>query len=451
MNKEKGFYRMVLALVIPIALQNLINVGVQTADVVMLGKVNQNVLAASSLAGQISFILDLFFFGITSGALVLTSQYWGKNDKTTIAKIMGIAMRVSILAAITFTVIAQIFPYQLMRIFSSEDIIIKEGIDYLRIVSFSYIFTAVTLIYLNVMRSVERVVVSTVIYLISLITNVILNSILIFGLFGVPKLGIQGAAIATLCARILEFVMVLIYDKLFNNVIEFKIKYIFAKNRILFADFLRYSAPVVMNELAWGAGCAAVTAIMGQMSSNVVAANSIVQVTRRLSTVVSFGIASATAIILGKTIGENKLKKAKQYSRKFIKISLMAGLMASAVVLIVRPIAMNVMNLEVEAREYLSFMMLVMAYFVIAQAFNTEMIVGIFRSGGDTKYGLMVDVTTLWCGAIVLGYIAAFVLKLSVPIVYMILLCDEILKIPFCIYRYRSGKWLKNVTRQVGE
>jgi len=447
MIDNKSFYKMAFALVMPMALQNLINVGITSIDVLMLGKVSETVLSAASLAGQVQFIMMLIFFGLTSGAAVLTAQYWGKGDTKSIENIMGICMRFSLLVSIFFTVAVLLFPAQIMRIFTSEAPVIAEGVKYLRIVSLSYVFMAITMIYLNILRSVERVIVSTVIYLISLIINVIIAVLLIFGLFGFPKLGIQGAAIATLVSRAVELISVFIYDKKYNDVIRFKLSSLFAHDKFLFRDFLVYSIPVTLNELMWGAGIAMNAVVIGHLGSSVVSANSVAQIARQLATVIAFGLANATAITVGKAIGENNFEAAKEYSNRFIKLSILAGVVGAIVILIIRPIAMAVLNLTPVTQDYLSTMMFVMSYFVVAQALNTTLIVGVFRGGGDTKFGLFLDVTTMWGGSILLGTLAAFVFKWSVPVVYIILMSDELIKIPLTAWRYRSRKWLNNVTR----
>lgn len=446
-NEKKEFYKKVFILVFPMALQNLINVGVTSADVLMLGKVGETVLSASSLAGQVQFIMTLIFFGLTSGASVLTAQYWGKRDIRTIEKVIGIALRFSCIVSILFTVAALAIPNIIMHIFSSEIDVIEEGIKYLRIVAFSYLFTAFTMIYLNIMRSVERVVISTIVYLISLILNIMLNAIFIFGLLGVPAMGIQGAALATLIARIVEFGIVFFYAKRINKEVVFRIKDIFVKDKLLFKDFLVYSIPVMINELMWGAGVSMNTAIMGHLGSAVVAANSVTQVTRQLATVVSFGVANATAIVVGKAIGENKYKEADVYASRFVKLSIMTGFAGALVILIARPIAINHLSLTPLAQTYLSTMMIIMSYFSLAQSYNTTLVVGVFRAGGDTKFGLILDVTTMWGCSILIAALAAFVWKLPIVVVYMILMSDEIIKIPFTTIRYKSRKWLKNVTR----
>lgn len=443
------FYKSVFVLVIPMALQNLINVGVTAADVIMLGKVGETALSGASLAGQVQYIMVLFLFGLTSGATVLTAQYWGKGDKKAIEKILALGMKAAIAVTAVFTIAALVIPGLLMKIFSNDPAVIAQGILYLRIVAFSYILMGITQVYLYVMRSVERVVVATVVYLVSLIVNVILNAIFIFGLLGCPAMGIQGAALGTLAARFVELILVFGYARLFNKDIKFRIRYFLKSDKPLMQDFLRYALPVVMNEVMWGLGTAANTAILGHMGSAAVAVNSVAQVARQLATVVAFGLSSATAIYLGKTIGEKKFEHAKAYARHFLILSVVMGAVGGVLILIASPIATSFLSLTDGAKEYLRFMFFVMSYFVVAQAYNTTMIVGVFRSGGDTRFGLILDVSTMWGGSILCGWIAAFVFKCSVPVVYMILMCDELLKVPVSTIRYRSYKWIKDITREM--
>jgi putative MATE family efflux protein len=440
---------MVLSLVIPIALQNLINVGVNAADVLMLGKVSEEVLSGASLGGQVQFIMTLIFFGLTSGASVLVAQYWGKKDIITIEKVLGISVRISIVIACLFTAVTYCFPEPIMRLLSNNAQVVEEGAKYLRIVCFSYIFSSLTMVYLNILRSVENVMISTIIYSISLIVNIIGNAVLIFGLWGFPELGIQGAAMSTLAARIIELVIVFYYDRCRNKIFQFKLRLLFQRDKLLSRDFIKFSIPVVINELLWGSGVAVIAAIIGHMGSAASAANSIVQVVRQLAQVLSFGVASATAIVIGKAIGEGALEMARQYGKRLVMISIGTGILGSIVVLITRVIVLGNMNLSSEAMSYLSAMMFVMAYFVIGQSYNTTMVVGVFRAGGDTKFGLLIDVVFMWMVSILIGALGAFVFKWSVPIVYMVLLSDEIIKLPFTTKRYLSYKWLRNITRNV--
>lgn len=444
------FYKDILALVIPLALQNLINVGVTAADVIMLGKVGEKVLSGASLAGQVQYIMVLFLFGLTSGATVLTAQYWGKGDKNTIEKILALGVKAAIVVTVVFTAAALFIPGLLMQIFTSDPEVIAEGIKYLRIVAYSYVIMGITQVYLYIMRSVERVIVATVVYLASLICNVILNAVLIFGLLGFPAMGIRGAAIATLVSRLLELALVFGYARLYNKDIKFRLQYFLHSERYLVKDFLTYALPVVLNEVMWGLGTAANTAVLGHLGSAAVAANSVAQVARQLATVVAFGLGSATAIYLGKTIGEKKLEHAKAYARKFIFLSVVMGAVGGVLILAAAPVAAAVLSLSETAKGYLRFMFFVMSYFVIAQSYNSTLVVGVFRSGGDTRFGLALDVCTMWGCSILCGALAAFVLKCSVPVVYVILMSDELIKIPITTWRYRKYKWLKDVTREAG-
>ena len=448
-TNEKRFYKQVFALVVPIALQNLINVAVQSADVLMLGRVGEEVLSAASLAGQVNFVLTLLFFGISSGAAVLTAQYWGKHDTRAIEKVLSIALRFSLVAGVAFAVAALAVPEVLMRIFTPHPVLIAEGAKYLRIVAPTYVTMSFTMIYLQAMRSVERVHISTVVFSISLVTNVIANAIFIFGLLGAPAMGIQGAALGTLIARAVELVIVVGYA-VKNSTIRLRAADFVRSHKVLLADFWHFSLPTIANEVLWGLGISTAAGIIGHLGPSAVAASSVSQVVRQLATVVCFGIAAATAIILGKTLGAGEIEKAAAYSKRLVKLAVLTGAGGSVLVLLVRPLVLGVMTLTPQAQDYLRFLLLVNCVLLPAMAFNCTMIVGVFRSGGDTRVGFFIDVFGLWCFAILLGFLAAFVFRWPVYVVYVILLSDEIVKIPMCIWRYRQGVWLKNVTRGMG-
>ncbi len=447
MDERKSFYRRVFALVLPMALQNLINVSVQSADVIMLGRVNEKALSAASLGGQVNFLFSLFLFGLASGASVLCAQYWGKQDLYAIETIAGICLRFALIAGIIVSVLTFLFPGAIMQIMTSDPEVAKLGISYLRILCLSFLFMAVSNIYLNIMRSMEKVIISTVTYAVSLVVNVIVNVCLIFGLGPFPKMGVAGAAMGTLIARIVECVIAYYHYKKYNNLITINFSLLLRKNKVLSKDFITIAAPVVLNELFWAGGMSAGTAILGHLGSGASAANAVVQVVRQLALVVAFGIANATAIMIGKAIGEKREDLAIIYGKRFTELIAIFGLLASLVILGVRPLILNFMDLTPEAKQYLSFMLYLMSVYAFVQAFNTMYVVGVFRGGGDTKFGFYTDICGLWGGSVLFGFLAAFVFHQSVYVVYAIILIDEYLKFPFIFTRYRSKKWLNNVTR----
>lgn len=445
--ERDNFYRTVFALVLPMAVQNLINVGVSAADVVMLGRVGETALSASSLAGQIYFIMTLIFFGLTSGAAVLTAQYWGKRDTATIEKVLGVSVTFALCVSFVFTLAAQLFPAPLMSLFSKDADVIAEGARYLRIVSLSYILSSVTMVYLNIIRSIERVIISTVVYSVSLVVNIVLNAVFIFGLFGMPAMGTAGAAIGTACARLTEFAIVVFYAVRVNHTVRFRFKNMICRDALLMKDFMRYALPVTMNELLWGSGIAVVNAVIGRLGSPAAAANAVVQVARQLAMVIIMGVANAAAIMIGKSIGAGKTSLAEEYGRRIMRMTVVLGIASGVVVLSLTPVVLRFMKLEAEAAGYLKYMMMMLSGFVFFHSVNSVLIVGLFRGGGDTRFGLYIDAGALWGFAVLFGILAAFVWRLPVVAVYLFLISDELVKTPFSLWRYASKRWLNDVTR----
>lgn len=446
-QEKRSFYQMIFFLVLPIALQNLINTAVSSADVIMLNYVGQEALAAVSLATQVTFVLNLFYFGISSGSAVLTAQYWGKKDYRTIERTMGIAFRIALCVSAVFAVAAICIPGVLMKIFTGDAALIEEGVVYLRVVAISFLFMGVSVNYLNIMRSMERVVLSTVTYLISFVVNVLLNAVLIFGLFGAPKLGVMGVAIATTSARFVEMLICMV-DMARSKTVRFRIRYMFEKNRELTQDFFKYALPAMGNEIMWGTGFSMYTVIMGHLSSDAIAANSIVQVVRNLASVIGFGMANGAAIVIGKAIGEGSTEKAKVYAKRLMKVTLMAGLIGGVLMIALRPIIMSFAgDLTATARSYLGTMLWINVYYVVGMVMNTLLIVGLFRAGGDAKYGFYCDTIALWLVFIPLGALCGYVLKLPVMWVYLVICLDEAGKLPFNLYHYFKTDWARNITR----
>ena len=443
---NSAFYRNMFRLAVPIVLQNLIGTAVSSADVIMLGFVSQESLAAGSLASQIMFILNLVYSGIASGVIMLAAQYWGKQDTLTIEKIMGIGMRLSILISLGFFVLACFFPSFLMASFTNDGQLIATGIPYLRIVSFSYLFMSISQVYLCTMRAIERVVFATAANTSALILNIILNAVFIFGLFGAPKLGIMGVALATSIARGIELAICLV-DSLHFKTLRFRPAAIFEHHKLLFADFMKYSLPAFGNEVSWGVAFSMYSVIMGHLGSDMVAANAVVIVAINLGTVACFGVANAGTILLGKTIGAGHIEQVKSDSSAFMRITVASGIVGGVLIFLLRTLFLNMADLTPVSQGYLSIMLFINMYYVLGQAVNTSFICGVFRSGGDSRWGFICDTIDMWLYAVPLGFFTAFVLKLPPMWVYFFICTDEFVKIPFVYKHYKSYKWLKNITR----
>lgn len=442
-----SFSRNLLRLAVPIVLQNLVTTAVSSADVIMLGFVSQDALAAGSLASQIMFILNLVYSGISSGVIMLAAQYWGKQDTFTIERIMGIGMRISILISTVFFILAFFFPALLMRIFTNDMQLVSTGIPYLKIVSFSYLFMSISQVYLCTMRTIERVIFATAANASALLLNILLNAVFIFGLLGAPKMGIAGVALATTIARGIEFVICML-DALKFKTIRFRPSTIFERHKLLFVDFMKYSLPAFGNEVSWGLAFSMYSVIMGHLGSDIVAANAVVVVARNLGTVACFGIANAGAILLGKSIGAGRMETVKADASKFCKITFISGMIGGIFIFLLRPLFMNMADLTATAQGYLNIMLFINMYYVLGQAMNTAVICGVFRSGGDSKWGFICDTIDMWGYAVPMGFFTAFVLKLPPMWVYFIICTDEFVKIPFVYKHYKSYKWLKNITRE---
>lgn len=346
---EQSFYKMTFVIVVPIIIQNIINTAVNSVDVFMLGYVSQTALSASSLANQLFNILSFIFYGVSTGAAVLAAQYWGKKDCRTIEKVLGISLKLSLLFAVIFAIPAAVCPSVVMSWYSNETDVIAAGSVYLRIISVTYILSAVTQMYLNIQRCIERVKLSTVVLSSSLFINVGLNACFIFGFGPFPKLGLTGVAIATCIARMYELVFCIV-DSRRQTLVKLRSEEILKRHRELFQDFIKYSLPVVANDVIASVGWSMYSVIMGHLGSDVVAANSIAVVARNFGTVFCFGFTNGCLIILGRTLGENRLELAREYARKFIGLAIMAGCIGAGVVLLCRPLFLMFSNLTPQAQ-----------------------------------------------------------------------------------------------------
>ena len=449
--EKRAFYKNALWIMLPIALQNLMDTAVNSADVIMLSYVSQDALSASSLAGQVYFIMSNLIYGLSSASSIMAAQYWGKGDRRTVERVLGVALRIALMVSIPFALAAAICPAAIMRIFTDDAALILEGEKYLRVVSASYVLGAFAQIYLSVMRSVERVMTTAVIHCGAVVMNVALNACFIFGIGPFPQLGIVGVALATTITRAVEATVCIIDGRLCRR-IRLRVRDLFTKGGALVKDFLHIAMPAAGNDIVWGLAFSVYSMILGHLSSDIVAANSVATVVRNLGTVMCFGTASAAGIVLGKTLGENKLEEAKAYAKRFIGMAVWTALIGGVAILLLRPLVMQFMHISVKdatqtAKDYLGLMLYINAYYIMGISLNTMLICGIFRSGGDVRYGLICDTVAMWGYAVPIGLLCAFVLKLPEMWVYFILCLDEFVKLPVNFWYYGKRKWLKNITR----
>lgn len=448
---DKKFYRLLLGISIPIAMQNLITFAVSMIDTLMVGSLGKVPLSAVSIANNLFFVLMILIFGLASGSNIMISQYWGKEDVNTIHKILAIMYRVCIGIIIIFVMIAVFLPTQFMSIFSTDAEVIAGGTSYLRIVSIGYVFYGLTNCTIMMLRSVKTVKISIVVYTISLCVNAFFNWVFIFGNLGAPAMGIQGAAIATTIARITEFIIVMIFMVFIENKIKLKPKHLIKVDKIILKDYVSTCSPVLFNELLWSTGSSMISVVVGRMGTDIVAANTINSVAFQLVTVFIFGISNATSVIIGNTIGEGKKEKAKEYAFTIAIFSFIVGIMAGIIIYTIRPFVVSLYNVPAETKTIAMEIMSVTAIILVFQSLGTCMMMGVLRGGGDAKFVLMNDIVFMWFVAIPGGFIAAFALDLSVIPVFFILKSDEILKSIVAIFRVTSGKWVKDVTRDFSQ
>ena len=444
---NRKFYEQILKLVIPIVLQNLLSAAVNSADVVMLNYVGQSSISAVSLASQYASVLFMVYYGLGTGATMLCAQYYGKKDFYAIKIVEGIALRFSIAVSVLFATAAICVPDTMMRIFTADGELIGLGASYLRILSVGYLCWGLTEVYLAVLRSMGRVVISMAMNVMAFSLNIVLNAVFIFGLFGAPKLGVVGVAAATSISRLIELAGCFIVSARSKD-IKLNPGYMFLNNKLLFQDFVRLSLPALLNDVSWGVAFSTYSVILGHLGNDVVAANSFVVVVRNFGTVLCFGVASAGGILLGNVIGEKKMEDAEHYAKLIMRLTVITGLIGGILILAASPFVLRFASLSDTARHYLKYMLLINSYYVMGAAVNTTLIAGVFRAGGDSKFGMICDSVDMWCYAVPLGFFAAFVLKLPVVWVYFLLCTDEFVKWPWVIKRYRSRKWLKNITRE---
>lgn len=442
-ERKRSLRKEIVRLALPIALQQFMTALVGACDAIMLGKLSQDAMSAVSLATQVTFVFNLFMFAFMAGENMFVAQYYGKGDYTGISQVFSLVTKICGCIAVVFLAGTLFFPEQLMRILTNEETLIVLGSEYLRVIGISYVFSGIAQTFLAIMKNCGAVNMSTLINGVMVILNIALNAVFIFGLFGFPKMGIKGAALATVLATVVQFLWSVGYVLCRIRAVKFSLR---SCEKKLFGRFWQKAVPLLINNLAWGIGFSMYSVIMGHLGTDAVAANGIANISKNLVVCFCLGLGNAGSIIVGNRLGADRLQEAKEVGETLTKTAIIAGIVSGLVLIALSPFITKMVDLTPIARGYLQKMLLISSYYIAGKSVNCMTIGGIFAAGGDSKFGMLCDSVTLWCIIVPLGCICAFILKLPVMVVYFVLNLDEIIKLPVVYKHYKKYKWIKNLT-----
>ena len=439
---SKGFYSSLVAIAIPISLQALLQNFVNMLDTIMIGRLGSVEIAAVGLGNQIFFILNMILFGITSGGGVFIAQFWGKKDLAGIRKSLGLMTLIAFVVSFIFTIVCLLIPNQLIRLYSPDPQVIKVGGSYLRFVCLSYVPTAISFSITLALRSTERVKLPLVCTSISLFTNLIANYLLIF----VAGLGVKGAAIATVISRIIELVILATWSYSHKYEICGKLKELLGFNRYFIVKFLKIAFPVIINETFWGLGTSVYNAIFAHAGTNAFTAYSITGTISQLTWVFCMGFGNGVGVLIGTRIGEKKIDEAKTYAKRSMWFMPLIGAFVGVFLVPLSKLLPIFFNVDQEIIKTATAILMILIFVYPFNSFCMNWIVGVCRAGGDTVFSAVAEIVVLWCVAIPLGYVAAFVLHLPAPMIYLFFCSESIVKAIIGAIRVLSGKWLHEVT-----
>lgn len=442
-ERKRSLRKEIVRLALPIALQQFMTALVGACDAIMLGKLSQDAMSAVSLATQVTFVFNLFMFAFMAGENMFVAQYYGKGDYTGISQVFSLVTKICGCIAVVFLAGTLFFSEQLMRILTNEETLIVLGSEYLRVIGISYVFSGIAQTFLAIMKNCGAVNMSTLINGVMVILNIALNAVFIFGLSGFPKMGIKGAALATVLATVVQFLWSVGYVLCRIRAVKFSLR---SCEKKLFGRFWQKTVPLLINNLAWGIGFSMYSVIMGHLGTDAVAANGIANISKNLVVCFCLGLGNAGSIIVGNRLGADRLKEAKEAGGTLTRTAIIAGIVSGLVLIALSPFITKMVDLTPTARGYLQKMLLICSYYIAGKSVNCMTIGGIFAAGGDSKFGMLCDSVTLWCITVPLGCICAFILKLPVMVVYFVLNLDEIIKLPVVYKHYKKYKWIKNLT-----
>ncbi|MCF2662389.1 MATE family efflux transporter [Pseudoflavonifractor phocaeensis] len=457
MRRGPGFYRQVLVLAAPIVLQNLITSTLAMADTFMVGMLGELPMAAVTLANIPLFVVQLFIFGVQSGSTVLASQYWGKQDLDAINRVMGVAMWLVFLVSAAFAAVLLVRPVEFLSLFGNQREVIELAARYGRIAGLSYVFDALVMMYVAAYRSMERPQLGMYILVASMVVNTFLNWVLIFGKLGAPALGVEGAALATLTARVLELVIMVVHMAC-SRFFRVRLGLLLRPGADMVRRFLRYGGMVVCNETMWGLGTSMFPTIMGHMagSTEILAAYTIAGNVEKICMVVAFGIGATASIIIGREIGAGRQDQLYGTGLALDTLAVLGGTVLGVLLLLfvtfVAPEwVFPLFKLSPGAESVATMMITTMALYMPLKDFNSVNIVGVLRGGGDVKASTMIDIGPLWLCAIPYAAFCGLVLRTPVFWVYMAFPLEQVVKCFIGVWRLRSGRWVRDLTRPVGE
>lgn len=444
-RNNKSFYKSLLIITLPIVLQSLIASSLNMLDTMMIGKVGETELAAVGIANQYYFLFTLFTLGIAGGCGVLIAQLWGKNDRDNIKRILSKSLIASLLISLIFTIAGLMMPEKIMALFSKDPSVVTIGSEYMKIVVISYVFTGISFVFASALRSIENTKLPMYASLLGLVINGVLNYALIFGHFGMPELGTQGAAIATLIARICECSMILFAVYFKDKILNIKASDFKGLSENLAKTLSAVTIPIVLNEACWGLGNVTYIAIYARIGTRAAASMQICSTIMNLFMIFAFGLAYAAVVVIGNEIGADREDVAIESSKKIAKLSILISLVIGVLLFISAKPIVSFFNVSDEVKLYSSYILYVYSLIMVVKVFNMVMIVGILRGGGDATYGSILQGATLWFIGIPLAFTAAFVLHLPVYFVVAFTAVEELVKFIFMIKRFKSFKWIRNM------
>jgi putative MATE family efflux protein len=447
--KNQDFFGPIFAIALPLALQNLISASLNMIDVILIGQMGQTAIAAVGLANQVFFLLNLFLFGINSGASIFFAQFWGQRDITNIRRVQGAGLISGIIISFLFALVAFFIPGPVLYLFSNDREVVAQGSAFLRVIAPSYIITAISFSFAFVLRSTGQVRLPVKISAVALGANTLLNYLLIYGKFGFPRLGVPGSALATLIARSLELALFLfiVYRK--RLVPAAGLKELTDLAPAFIRRFFKTTLPVILNESLWAFGVTMFTVVYAHMGTAVVAGVNIFATIERLAFVLFFGLAQACAVTVGHDIGAGQEEKAFNRSKQYSMAGPLFSLLIGWSLVLASPLILSFFKISIEAAEIVRRILLIFAFVIPFKVFNLINIVGILRSGGDTRFSLILDTGILWLAAVPLAFIGGLVWKLPPPMVYLLSATEEVFKFILGVNRLLSRKWIHNLTHSM--